>query len=243
MERILVGLAVCAAAAGCARQAPTAEVSPAMEQVAKPAREAVSPHARRDARAEAAAIRDPEARLGAHERLLAEMLKDDPREAIAWLLGLEDRALAAVLMDQALAAWAAVDAPAAGAHVAALPESDYRTMLAGELAAAWAARDGAAATAWAAGLGDQEAREEALRGALGRVAENEPQRAAEMALRVTSEGDRAAAAERAIESWWTLDPAGVEAWAGRLADEKEKALVERLVAARREAEGQAAGSR
>ncbi len=192
-------------------------------------------------RAEAAAIRDPERRFAAHERLLTEALEENPREAVAWVLALEDGVLAAVLIDQALPAWAEVDAAAAGAHVAALPESDYRTMLAGELAAAWAARDGVAATIWAAGLGDQEAREEALRGALDRVAEKAPREAAELALRTTSEGDRAATLERMIETWWARDAEAVELWAAGLADVREKELAERLVAARKEAEDATTG--
>lgn len=180
-------------------------------------------------------IRDREKKLEAHERLLAEALAADPSEALRWLLGLEDQSLAAILLDQALAAWTELDAPAAGAHVAALPESDYRTMLAGELAATWAKRDASAATVWAATLGDQEAREEALRGALGLVAEEQPARAAELALRATGEGDRAASLERVVEAWWAKDAAAVEAWSDALIDARERELAARMVAARREA--------
>lgn len=238
MKRLLC-LLLCAAAGGCERRerepVPPArpEKAPVPEVVALRLSSAAS------ARAQAAGILAEDRRLEEHERLLAEALAADPREALRWLLGLEDKALAAVLLDQALEAWAEIDAPAAGAHVTALPESDYRTMLAGELGAAWAARDGAAATAWAAGLGDQEAREEALRGALAKVVETDPRRAAELALRTTREGDRAATLERVLETWWAGDAAAAEAWARGLADPRERELAERLVAARRETRDEA----
>jgi hypothetical protein len=240
MKRLLCVL-LCAGTGACVPRGPAD--APVVPRATAPSPEARPPEenvkgrpVRIDARAEAARIGDPEKRMEAHERLLAVALAEDPRKAVAWLLGLEDKAMAAVLLDQALAAWAEVDAPAAGAHVAALPESDYQAMLAGELAAAWAVRDGPAATAWAAGLGDQEAREEALRGALGRVAENDPRAAAELALRATGDGDRAAAVERVVERWWERDATAVEAWARGLTEARGKELAERLVAARREAE-------
>ncbi len=75
-----------------------------------------------------------------------------------------------------------------------------------------------------------------MRAALERVAEKEPRTAAELALRATGEGDRAATLERVVERWWRDDAAAAEAWAAGLADAGERELATRLVAARREAE-------
>lgn len=187
------------------------------------------------ARRAATALSDPEEHLSAHEGVLAAALARDAREAVAWVLGLQPPALSAVLLDQALADWVRVDAPAAGAQVARLDESDYRTVLAGEVARAWVTHDAAAATTWSAGLADQEAREEALRIVFTTLSAKEPRRAADLALVVPGEGDRAMTLELAVHAWWEHAPDEVSVWADQIADARLRGHVARLVSAQREA--------
>ena len=189
------------------------------------------------ARAGAAGLTEFEERLAAHEGLLAAALARDPRAAIEWLRGLEPKALAEVLLDQALADWAGVDASGAGRYVVELGASDYRTVLAGELARAWAAKDGAAAMAWGAGLQDQEAREEALTEAVHTVAATDPRSAAEGVLKIEHDAARTDALELAVIAWWERDPAAVTAWAEGIRDADLRAQARRLVEAQKEAAG------
>jgi len=189
------------------------------------------------ARAAAATLSDFGARLAAHAALLRELLAKDPAAALAWLRGLQPKEMVEVLVDEALADWAGVDAAGAGEYVAELAASDYRTVLAGELARAWAAKDGAGAMAWGAGLQDQEAREEALTEAVHTVAATDARAAAELALKIPHEAARADALELAVIAWWERDPAAVAAWATGIVDAELRIQATRLVAAQREAAG------
>jgi hypothetical protein len=189
------------------------------------------------ARAAAAGLTDFAERLAAHEGLLAEGLAKDPKSAVEWLRGVEPKALAEVLLDQALADWAGVDAAGAGKYVAGLGTSDYRTVLAGELARAWAAKDGAGAMAWGAGLQDQEAREEALTEAVHTVAATDVRAAAQMTLKIKHATARDDALELAVIAWWEREPSAVAAWAERIPDVELRAQAQRVVAAQREAAG------
>lgn len=189
------------------------------------------------ARAAASELSDFSERLAAHEGLLAEALAKNPKAAVAWLRGLEPKAMAEVLLDAALADWAGVDAAGAAKYVVELGSSDYRTVLAGELARAWAAKDGPAAMAWGASLQDQEAREEALTEAVHVVAATDARAAAEMTLKIEHEAARTDTLELAVIAWWERDPAAVTAWAERIADAELRAQAQRLVRAQREAVG------
>ncbi len=189
------------------------------------------------ARAAAEKLSDFSERLAAHAVLLRELLAKDPAAALAWLRGLMPKEMVEVLVDEALADWAGVDAAGAGEYVAGLGASDYRTVLAGELARAWAAKDGAGAMAWGAELQDQEAREEALTEAVHTVAATDSAAAAELALRIPLEAARADALELAVIAWWERDPVAVAAWAERIADPELRTQATRLVAAQREASG------
>lgn len=188
-----------------------------------------------EARRAAARLTDPDARMEAHEALLTVALARDVREAVDWLLALKPAELADVLLDQALAAWVETDADAAGAHVAGLDESDYRTILAGAVASAWAARNPAAAAAWSGRLTDQEAREEALDAVMSAVAKENPRRAAELVLALPDESDRAMTLENVVAVWWERDAPGLEAWVGQLADKAVRTQASRLIEAHREA--------
>ena len=124
------------------------------------------------------------------------------------MLGLSE----ATALDLSVQLVAAEPGPATPQRAASLLEKlpgETHPRLISEIASAWAGSDGVAAAAWLASFGNDETRQ-ALESMVKSTSSSDPQKAAQMALQVTDQSQRAELLEHVLERWSKSDPLAAE---------------------------------
>lgn len=132
----------------------------------------------------------------------------DEAWARADMLGLSE----ATALDLSVQLVAAEPGPATPQRAASLLEKlpgETHPRLISEIASAWAGSDGVAAAAWLASFGNDETRQ-ALESMVKSTSSSDPQKAAQMALQVTDQSQRAELLEHVLERWSKSDPLAAE---------------------------------
>jgi hypothetical protein len=185
------------------------------------------------ARAAVLALTDASDREAAALAVLRKALASEVASALAWMETVPDPTVRDALRIEAMPEWGRHDPLAASAFTASLEPGDYRTAAAGYLAESWAQSNPAGAVEWAVTLGDAEVREEGLRKALETAAGFHAEEAADLALGISAEGERANALEIVLSAWAETDLPAARAWAARVADPRLRVHLEEMLAAER----------